>query len=44
MKARQDNDMTDCTSVEYTKNDTKLSWSIRSSMIYDENQSGQRRD
>ena len=36
-KTREDNDVTDRTSVVYAKNDIELWWSIRLGAIYDEN-------
>ena len=39
-KTRLDNDVTDHTSEVYAKNKTKLSWPIRPSIVYDENQIG----
>ena len=36
--------MIDCTNVVYVENETDLSWSIESGMIYDKNQIGQRGD
>ena len=42
--AKQDNDMTDRKGVVYTKNETKLLWSIELNVIFDENQIEQRRD
>ena len=35
--AKQDNDMTDRKGVVYTKNETKLLWSIELNVIFDEN-------
>ena len=37
-KARQDNDMTNCTSTVYAKNDIELSWPIGPGVICHENQ------
>ena len=37
MKTRQDNDVTNCIGEFHAKNDTKLSWLIRSSVLCDEN-------
>ena len=37
MKTRQDNDLTDCAGVFYTKNNAELSWPIRSGVNCDEN-------
>ena len=37
MKTRQDNDMTDCTSVVYVETKTELLWLIKPVAIYDEN-------
>ena len=34
MKTRKGNDMTDCTSVFYVENDTKLLWSIGPGVAY----------
>ena len=39
-KTRHENDVTDHTCAIYTKNDTKISWSIRLGANYDENQIG----
>ena len=36
-KTREDNDVTNRTGVMYVKNDTELSWSIRSGTVCDEN-------
>ena len=44
MKTRQDNIMTNQTSVVYAENDNELSWSIGSGADYDENQIGQLHD
>ena len=44
MKTRHDNDLTDHTGAVYIENNTKLSWSIESSVVCDENQIGQLRD
>ena len=44
IKTRQDKDMTNRNSAIYTENETELSWRIRSTAIYDENQIGQWRD
>lgn len=44
MKTWQDNDVTDHTHAVYTENDTKLSLSIRSGTVRDENQKRQLRD
>ena len=44
MITREDNDVSNHTGVVYTDNDAKLSWPIRSSVNYDENQIGQLRD
>ena len=41
MKIIQDNDVTNRKSVVHAKNDTELSWSIRSGAECDENQTGQ---
>lgn len=41
MKTILDNNMIDCTSMVYTKNDIELSWSIRLGVDYDKNQIGQ---
>ena len=38
---RQDNNVIDCIGAIYAKNETKLSWSIKSSAIYGENLIGQ---
>ena len=38
MKTRQDNDVTNCTSVVYVENKTKLSLLIRLDAVYDDNQ------
>ena len=40
-KTKQDSDVTERTSVVYAKNGIKLSWLIRSSVLYEENQIGQ---
>ena len=37
-KIRQDNDVTDCTSVVYAKNETRLSKPIELGAFFDENQ------
>ena len=37
MKTKKDNDMTNGIGLVYTKNDTKLLWPIRSSVVYYEN-------
>ena len=37
MKTRQNNDVTDGTSVLYTENDIELSWLIRSGVVCDKN-------
>ena len=37
MKAKQDNDVTDRIGANYAENETKLSWSIKLSTIYDVN-------
>ena len=37
IKTREDNNVTDHTGAVYVENDIKLSWSIRSSAICDEN-------
>ena len=34
---RQDNNVIDCIGAIYAKNETKLSWSIKSGAIYGEN-------
>ena len=44
IKIRHDNDVIDYTGAVYTKNNTKLSWSIRSGVICDKNQIGQLHD
>ena len=36
--------MTNCVGAVYVENNTKLSWPIKSSVDYDENQIGQLRD
>ena len=41
MKTRQDNDMTKHIGVVYAENDIELSWAIRPSVLYDENQKRQ---
>ena len=41
---RDDNDVTNHTSIVYAKNEIKLSWFIGSSAIYDQNQTGQQHD
>ena len=38
MKTKEDNDVIGSTSAVYAKNETKLSWPIRPSAIYDKNQ------
>ena len=43
-KTRHDNDMTNHTIVDYTKNETEQSWSIEQGVVYDENQIGQQYD
>ena len=43
-KTKQDSDVTERTSVVYAKNGIKLSWLIRSSVLYEENQIGQWHD
>ena len=40
MKTKWDNDMTNRTGAIYTKKDTKILWSIESSVDYDENHIG----
>ena len=35
---KEDNYVTNCTDVPYTKNKTKLPWSIKSGQVYDKNQ------
>ena len=37
MKTRQDNDVTNRTCMVYTEHEIKLSWLIRSGVIYGEN-------
>ena len=44
MKSRQENNMINHIVAVYVKNDTKLSWPIKSGEIYNENQIGQRHD
>ena len=44
MKTRQDNNMTNCTSVIYVEDETKLLCLIGLGVIYDKNQTRQRRD
>ena len=44
MKTRQNNDMTYHTGGVYAENGNELSWQIRSSANYDENQIGWQRD
>ena len=41
MKTRLDNYVIDCTDAIYVKNETELSWPIRPSLVYDENQTKQ---
>ena len=43
-KTRQDNDMTDNINVVYTESETKLTWSIKSGAVCDENQTRQQRE
>ena len=43
-KTKQDKDATDGISAIYAENNTKLSWLIRSSVNYDENQIWKLRD
>ena len=38
MKIGKENDMTDYIGVIYVENDIELLWLIRSSVVYDENQ------
>ena len=44
MKIGQNNDMTDSTSVVYTKIGIELSWPIKKNVIYHEKQIRQRHD
>ena len=44
MKTRHDNDVTDHAGAFYRKNEIELSWTIGSSVIYDEHRIGQWRD
>ena len=44
IKTRKYNDMFDCTGAVYDENETELSWPIKSSVYYDENQMGQLHD
>ena len=37
MKTRHDNDMIDCTCVNYAENVIEQSWLIRQGVVYDEN-------
>ena len=40
MKTRYDNYVIDCTNMVYAENETELLWSIKLSMVYDENKIG----
>ena len=44
MKSRQDNDITDHTSVVYAKIGIELSWSSGQDVVFDKDASGQQRD
>ena len=44
MKAKENNNVTNCTIAVYAKNSVELSWPIRPSANYDENQIDELRD
>ena len=44
IKTKQDNNMTYWTGAIYDKKEIELLWLIRSSVVCDENKTGQRRD
>lgn len=40
MKTKQDNNLTNRVGMFYTENDIELSWLVKSSAVYEENQIG----